>query len=518
MNEWEKRLSGSLPVANGFTSELERKVRERVAMEKKKSRKVWLRVLPLAAAAVLMVGLWRFGESRQPLQAEGIGALSGDAFGDKEFTLKVFGGGSMNSETLKRQFIIRHPSVDISMSGQWDGKGRSLADYRNALDRGEDVLVVPTAIYRELAAEGRVVPLEPYILKDKLDLSDMHAPVLDALKAIGGGELQGLAGEFSSSALFVNPELFAKNGVELPREGATVQEILDIAKRFEGTVTTGLVTESRDSGNPAETALRLGQASGLQLYGGDPMLQTSYSALSGKGWITLFDQVAEGFREGWIAPSPDLDFSGRKGIPMSEVVQNDLFGGGKAAMRFGDTSFYRELASTEAERPAVAGNKSEPVKRNWKTVSYELHINAVNASDLLDMSQIYVINAKSVNKDAAWELVKAAVFLSKTDKDADNRMDFPVFEEAMKTQPEERWRAFYMESGSKKLNENSLPTYEGADYLGILSAEDGQQMKRWAKGELSSEDALGLIDNVLARNLLALEKNLFREGIARGKD
>ncbi|CDN45964.1 hypothetical protein [Paenibacillus sp. P22] len=43
-------------------------------------------------------------------------------------------------------------------------------------------------------------------------------------------------------------------------------------------------------------------------------------------------------------------------------------------------------------------------------------------------------------------------------------------------------------------------------------------MKRWAKGELSSEDALGLIDNVLARNLLALEKNLFREGIARGKD
>ncbi|ASS65618.1 MULTISPECIES: extracellular solute-binding protein [unclassified Paenibacillus] len=518
MNHWEKSLSGSLPVANGFTSELERKVRERVAMEKKKSRKAWLRVLPLAAAAVLVVGLWRFGDVRQPLQADGIGALSDDAFADKEFTLKVYGGSSMNVDTLKRQFIIRHPSVDISMSGLWDGKSRSLADYRSALDRGEDVLVVPTAIYRQLAAEGRILPLEPYLLKDKLDLSDMHAPVLDALKAVGGGELQGLAGEFSSRVLFVNPDLFAKNGVALPREGATVQEILETAKRFEGTGTTGLATDTRDNGNPAETALKLGQASGLQLYGGDPMLQSSYSALSGKGWIKLFDQVAAGFREGWIAPSPDLDFGGRKGIPMSEVVQNDLFGGGKAAMRFGDTSFYSQLASTEIERPSVAGVKSEAVKRNWKTLPYEQNIDSVNASDLLDMSRIYVINAKSVNKDAAWELVKAAVLMSKTERNADNSMDMPVFEEAMKSQQEERWKAFYTESGSKKLNENSLPVYDGDSYLGYLSIEYGPQMKQWSQGKLSSEEALRLIENVLARNLIALERNLIKEGIVRGED
>ena len=92
-NNSERRLGGRPPMKNGFTSDLERKVRERIGM--KSAHKSPFRVVAAIMSVVILLryGWWFRGdleaviEPREP--QDQLTALFNNPYGDKDINLKV---------------------------------------------------------------------------------------------------------------------------------------------------------------------------------------------------------------------------------------------------------------------------------------------------------------------------------------------------------------------------------------------------------------------------------------------
>ena len=228
MSNWEDRLKGQLPVQNGFTSEMKNKVREGIRMGPRKKASVTLRALPLVTAAILLTGLWVLGEhsNKMPLESNGIGALAQDPYRNQDFSLTILSGGYDGS--LRKKFLIRHPSLNVGMVFIDGGPhSKSIDDYEKLLDDANmDVVQVPLELYGKLAEEGRLLSLEPYLAKEKDAFNELYHPAVDFMKDLGGDKMYGLPFTFQSTALFINPDLFAQYGIPIPEDGSTMEDIL----------------------------------------------------------------------------------------------------------------------------------------------------------------------------------------------------------------------------------------------------------------------------------------------------
>ena len=74
--------------------------------------------------------------------------------------------------------------------------------------------------------------MDTYIEKDKYNLEGIYPGLIDMLKEIGGSKLYGLSPSFYGNAVLYNKDLFNKYGVDLPHDGMSWQDILDLARRF----------------------------------------------------------------------------------------------------------------------------------------------------------------------------------------------------------------------------------------------------------------------------------------------
>ena len=67
-NNWERRLGGRPPMKNGFTSDLERKVRERIRMKSTAHKSPFRAVVAIMSVVILLgCGWWFRGDLKEML-------------------------------------------------------------------------------------------------------------------------------------------------------------------------------------------------------------------------------------------------------------------------------------------------------------------------------------------------------------------------------------------------------------------------------------------------------------------
>ncbi|QYR22686.1 extracellular solute-binding protein [Paenibacillus sp. sptzw28] len=502
VNEWERRLAGRPPIKNGFTSDLERKVRERIRM-KQTNRTATFRAVAALLSVVILLGCgWWFRvdlkELLQPKKKEdNLAAIFNDPLADKEATLNVqlLTIGDFNQ--IKKPFIIRHPSVTINTFMISPETAYTPDKFLEAIDKGKpDLLMLPLGMYMRLAAEGKLKPLDPLIKKNNFDLGELHQPLVDLLRSAGGGELYGLTNQFNSTVLYVNEDLFEKHKIPIPEEGATLDEILKTAARFEGTGVYGLTSYRRD--NPSQLAALIGQSTGMQAVsltreGVKATVQTD-------GWKRVWQEVADGNKKGWIGQSPPLDWS-KGSILMTDIFKSDLFASGKAAMIIEDNNYYGSLLDYE---------KTTKKQMNWMTLPYRIDPAATNQADYLNTMFVYAINAQTSDTEAAWELLRFIAgpeTASRFDQGQMNSKMILSRAGAMKSEPSEKWGAFYkMEVDPQQVIAN-IKKQEDKRYQEAYQQFmqlSGEHMKAVIKGSETVDQALEKIQAGLDASLLKI--------------
>ncbi|SDX72276.1 ABC transporter substrate-binding protein [Paenibacillus sp. CF384] len=494
LNSWEHKLAGKPPVKNGFTSELEHKVRERIHMQNEKRRSPYRAVAALMSIVLLLGCGWWFRDDvkamLKPDTAENVpAALRGDSLRDREYTLKIhqFAQDGSIEYRIKRPFIIRHPSVKLNTVDAPRDLYNDPEMFKAWVDKEQpDMLQLPLKLFRELAADGKLKSLDTIVKEHKFELGALYAPLVELLRQFGGsGELYGVPSDFNTTALYINEDAFAKQGIPLPEGEVSPEEIMQLAKRFQGTGISGLGAFDRD--NKFALAKLLGQVSGLQTLSKSNEGKTE-ATINTEAWKQIWQTVAAGYQEGWILQQKPIDY-GKNGISMKDMGKNDAFAQGKIAMMIAPSYFYSNLENFE-----YAG----VMKANWSTVPLRVDPSATNQLSFLGTNTVYAINAASTQEDAVWELMSFIIGGSWLNGlDDSQRYAYATLladKSVMDEKESKHWKAFYdSKVDAAKAAEGYKVAYDNrarGELDASLYTLGGEQMEAVVKGTKSVDAAL----------------------------
>ena len=107
-----------------------------------------------------------------------------------------------------------------------DNKRITLAEYKKKIELNKpDLILTSRYEYDQLASEGIFADLSEKMKNSGMKEEDFYPGMIDLMKRSGSGKLYGLAPSFQSAFLYYNEDLFNKAGVELPRDGMTLEEV-----------------------------------------------------------------------------------------------------------------------------------------------------------------------------------------------------------------------------------------------------------------------------------------------------
>ncbi|WP_219835648.1 ABC transporter substrate-binding protein [Paenibacillus sp. R14(2021)] len=506
VNDWERRLAGKPPVRNGFTSELERKVRERIYMNTTKRRALFRAAAAIMSMVILIGCGWWFRDDVIALlkpkgQEEVPAALSKDPLANKEYVLKVQQFEQMNSfEYLyKKPFIIRHPSVKLKMANAAYKLAQDPEKFEAWFDQEQpDIVQLPMNLYTKLAADGKLKPLDALMKASKFDLGALHAPLIDYLRQAGGnGELYGLSPDFDTMVLYINEDVFAAHGIAVPEGEQSMEQILQLAARFQGTGVTGLSATAQ--ANKFSLVELIGQTNGLQTM---KSVEGHYEAtVNSAAWKKIWDSVAAGYRDGWIKPEKAKNY-GKNGLTMAEMAKQDAFALGQVAMTIAPSYYY-----TNYEQYA----QEEAMKANWAALPIHVDPSATNPGRYLSANTIYALNASSIQSEAAWQLLQFIVGSKLTDSPSTRyQLLKPLADRTgMNPATSKHWDAFYATGVDPvKAAENTIflsdPDVSAAN--GILYKLGSEEMESILNDSISVSAALESLQSKLETQLLGIEQ------------
>lgn len=348
-------------------------------------------------------------------------------------------------------FMAKYPNIEIEVVSTKSMYKEGQEDdpevmYKKFIEEHQpDVIMVPGDQLEELVNDQMLYDLEPIIAQDKFDIENIHPTIIEYLKMKGGGKLYGLAPNFRSEALYINRDLFNKHGVELPAEPMTWESMLNLAGRFP----TGGDKESRIYGftnqewqsDAYNLIMMIGLQSGL-------VAQTEGKAsLNSPAWKTIFELVTNAAKSGTVLLPPPPDFSG--GMLHEDWLMRNKFVTGKVAMTIGDISLINNLNE-------VAEYKKD-LQFNWEIINLPKAADSTQRTNFY-INDVFAINAKSTNHQAAWEFIKyvngdeIARVLSKTPTNLWSRTTYKSLKDGVSLEP------FY------QLSYNSSETIEFGKY------------------------------------------------------
>lgn len=408
---------------------------------------------------------------------------------DDQATIKVM--STLNERTFYQQygslFIAKYPNIEIqfvSTQGAIYNNPEIGIDkaYEEFIDTHKpDVMILPIDQYGEMVEQGQLYELDSVIKQDKFDMEGILPAVLDLVKSHSGGKLYGLAPGFSSQALFYNKTLFDKQGIPLPDDGMTWEQILELAKRFP--------TAGNDDNRPFGLTLGTGDSlfRFIMVFGtlkGLNYVDPSGSTLmlNSASWNDVAQQSLDAFRSKAIYLSSQPFLSGT----IEQYYQQEPFIGGKAAMTIMGTSY---LDTLKQAKPVLKDNMPE-----WDLVTMPYSSENPDSSPL-SVSQIFTVNANSPNLRAAWEFVKYvnseeyARVMSKT-----TTMGNILSRIAYAEDPEGRnIEAFYKNNNRSSLSFNRpMPNVPEA-FVGQLFGISEPEFKAVLEGKKTLDEALQII-------------------------
>ncbi|MEF2968173.1 extracellular solute-binding protein [Paenibacillus sp. M1] len=299
-------------------------------------------------------------------------------------------------------FAMQYPDVDVEViSTQSIYSGDEVTDYNKAIrdfikKEQPDVVMLGMENYEKMVSDGELMELDAMIERDKYNTETIYPALIEMLKEKGGGKLYGLSPTFSADAVFYNVDLFNKYGVELPHDGMTWADILELARRFptDGDDKTRIYGFGERYGGMSFSSLaqRIASAEGLSAVNPDTLKVTLNTDSWKKAYKTALDAV-----ESKAVYNPED--GGFMGGTMEEYYKSQLFLVGRMAMTIGDPYTLQSLKdvknSLKDYKPFELGMVSGPVDPTDPETTRSIYF-----------SDLFGIRAGSPNADAAWDFLK----------------------------------------------------------------------------------------------------------------
>ncbi|WP_147433542.1 ABC transporter substrate-binding protein [Paenibacillus ginsengarvi] len=410
---------------------------------------------------------------------------------DEQATIKVM---SMYDERMFYQqfgalFSAKYPNIDVQVvSTQGAIKFTPDTDYNKEItkfidEQKPDVLILTLDQYEKMAGEGRLYELDSVIKQDKFDIAGILPSVLGAIKSRSGEKLYGLAPGFSAQALFYNKTLFTAQGVPLPQDEMTWEQVLELARRFpnagnDASRPYGISLGTGDS--LFRFIMMLGQTKGLNFVDASTMTMTMKS----EGWKKVAQQSLDAFKSKAIYQSKDQFRSGT----MEEYYKQEPFIGGKVAMTL-NGAYY--LDTLKQAKTALKDGMPQ-----WDLVSYPAEPGNPDSQSTITVTQIFAVNGQSPSVRAAWEFVKyinSDEFARVTSK-APTMGNFPSRTTYMKDAEGHNLEAFYKGKGNSAALGKSLAGVPES-FVGQLYGIAEQQFKDAMDGKITLDEALQAIQD-----------------------
>lgn len=298
-------------------------------------------------------------------------------------------------------FSVNNKNIDFEViSTQGLNNNLEGKTYEEAFDElvqkeNPDILLLSTGNYEKYVADGKLVELDPFIDKDKYNLEGIYPGLIDMLKEMGGNKLYGLAPTFYGNALFYNKELFSKYGVELPHDGITWQDIIDLARRFpvDGDEKSRIYGFGNDFPISVDHLVSIiSNSEGLMNVNPGTMKVT----VDTDSWKKVYQLAIDADKSGAIYNPKDGGFMGGS---IEEYYQSQAFLMGRVAMMIGDPYTLQNL------------KLAQDTMKDYKPIDVGIVSGPVNSTDPAttmgtSMNEIFAINANSPNKEAAWKFIK----------------------------------------------------------------------------------------------------------------
>lgn len=293
-------------------------------------------------------------------------------------------------------FAALYPNIEVKIVPT---EGIRMEDMDKWIEEQKpDVLILDEGRYETYAKDGRLYDLDPLIKKDKFDLQNMAPSIVDAVRTMGGGKLYGLAPNFSSQALYYNKSLFDQMGIPYPSDKMSWEEVLQLARRFPSGSgdpekrIAGLMLNPYEV-HPYPSGLTIGYGQGLSYLDSETMKMT----LDTSEWKRTFQLAFDAIRSGAIyQPAGTQSFT--PGMGSRQVLEQNPFLGGKAAMTIGGSDFVQEL-----RRAASVLKDRMPL---WDLVTVPVDAKRPDTGNALWLQDITAINSGSAQVEAAWTFVR----------------------------------------------------------------------------------------------------------------
>lgn len=379
-----------------------------------------------------------------------------DGQGETPTTLKVmFWDERAFMSQYGMLFYALYPNIEVEVVSTQSVRPGPEDDYREVMakfieEQQPDVLMLDSQQYEQFAADGKLVPLTPYIAKDKFDLEGLIPGMVDYLTEKAGGELYGLTPEFSGQAVFYNKDLFDRYNIEYPKDKMSWEELLNLAARFptDGTeedrvygLNIGYRTDLFQLGNLIGTTL------GLRFL--NPA--NKQVTVSSDSWENVYELALKALKSGTLyTRDPSMPV---EGSTYEEYLLSNPFIGGRAAMTIEGTYLLSQI------REAAKAVPDKAVK-NWDLVTFPVDPANPDFTNGMSFYNIFAINAASANKDAAWTFIQyihSDDFARVTSKVLSGNL--PVRTKYLKDDEGRHIEAFYA------LKPSSFDPYEGFDKL-----------------------------------------------------
>jgi len=223
-------------------------------------------------------------------------------------------------------------------------------------------------IYQALADEGLLTDLSPYMQSS--DLSEqIHPGVLELMKQNRDSLPYGMATLFTASKLYYNEDLFREYGIDLPHDGMTWEELLQLAYRFTAASSSSdaPIGYYQSYSGPMELASYIGSTEGLSMY----RLNAGKVTLDTAAWQQVFHTALSHYRNGTFrtfTPEGKISAEGTTYYDQEATLSADWFSKGRAAMTIGS---YGSFSSVKFK----LGSVNPPVDVSTRSRSSDFYAN-----------------------------------------------------------------------------------------------------------------------------------------------
>jgi multiple sugar transport system substrate-binding protein len=322
---------------------------------------------------------------------------------DEKVTIKVMYYDERNFfQQYGNLFYSKFPNVDIEVISNQGiyGEGKDPEKEFDKLieEKKPDVLMLDINRYEKMAADGKLVGLDAVIKKDKFDIENISPAITDILRSKGNGTLYGLSPSFYSNVLMYNRDLFEQNGIDLPKDQMSWDEVLQLAKRFPTTGDEdkriyGFFQNNYGQSSVYQFASMIGGTEGLSVVDPDSLKVTIDTDSWKKVFQTSIDALNSKAMNSTKAETNNMQNS------YEDYLKRDYFITGRAAMTI--TSFYMFDQLDQAK------NQMKDYKPfNWDIVTVPVDPKNPDMTNSFGVSELFSINAQSTQQRAAWEFIK----------------------------------------------------------------------------------------------------------------